>query len=454
MIHSLRWRLLFSFGLVISIALVLTAVFISRTTNAEIAEFQARTEFAQSERIRTLLSAQYQPLRGWQGVQGTIEQIGQLQAQRVILVNREGRVVADSVRTSIGLIFRKPPRAERTVTVLVPGADPATLLINPEPLPGDQALFVGEEGFPDINRNLIWSGLLAGGVAIALTLFLSRRILAPVESLSTAARALAKGDFSSRVEVRSKDEVGELAQTFNTMAKELGRTEEVRRSLVADVAHELRTPVSNLRGYLEAVRDGLINPDEVTLKSMHEEVLLLTRLIEDLQELALAESGQLALYRQPCDLAGLVRQAVVAIGPRSDAKGITVEVDAPQTLRAQADPERIGQVLRILLVNATNYTAEDGRVLVTASGGDHLLTVSVRDTGSGISDDQLAYVFDRFYRVDKSRSRTTGGVGLGLTIAKRLVEAHGGTIIVESQEGVGSTFTFTLPAPPDGDEVC
>ena len=282
-------------------------------------------------------------------------------------------------------------------------------------------------------------------MAIVLTFFLSRRILAPVESLSRAAGALASGDFSRRVPVQSRDEVGALAQTFNTMAEELARTEEIRRSLVADVAHELRTPVSNIRGYLEAIQDGLVKTDQGTLDSMHEEVLILTRLIEDLQELALADSGQLHLDIQPCDMSDLVRRAVTALQNRAEAKGIEVDADVPGPAPIQADPERIGQILRNLLANAANYTPAGGSIRVGVVRTEDGTVVNVEDTGKGISQEELPYVFERFYGVDKSRSRATGGVGLGLTNAKRLVEAHGGNITVRSRLGAGTTFTFTLP---------
>ena len=319
------------------------------------------------------------------------------------------------------------------------------MLINPKPLPGETAAPLPESNLPSINRFLIWSGLLAVGLAVILTFFLSRRILAPVESLSRAARALAQGDFSRRVDVRSKDEVGELARTFNIMAQDLSRTEEIRRNLVADVAHELRTPLSNIRGYVEAIRDGVVSPDAATLGSIHEEVLLLTRLIEDLQELALAESGQLTLHIQPCDLSDLAKKAVAAVQPHADAKGVSIGIDPLDVEEIQADPERIAQVLRNLLVNAANYTPAAGRVRVAVDRREDGIEVSVQDSGPGIPEEELPYLFERFYRVDKSRSRATGGVGLGLTIAKRLVEAHGGSITVRSQVGYGSTCAFTLP---------
>ena len=445
MFYSIRWRLLLSLVLVIAVALGMAALFASRAASTEIERLQDRTEIEQSERLKTVLAKQYNQSQNWQGAQELLEQVGELYFERVVVVNHRGRVVVDSRRSLVGRLIRVPVRSAHELVVAGPEGDVGTLLINPESMPDEPAALAPENNLPSINRSLIWSGLLAVGVAVIVTFFLSRRILAPVESLSKAAGALARGDFSRRVAASSRDEVGELGRTFNTMADELATTEEIRRNLVADVAHELRTPLSNIRGYLEAIRDGLASPDPSTLGSMHEEVLLLTRLIEDLQELALAESGQLPLHVQACDLADTVRKAVTAAQPQAEVKGIAIGVAVFSDATFQADPERVSQVLRNLLVNACNYTSPGGHIRVVVDRKGDEMEVSVEDTGPGIAEAELPYVFERFYRTDKSRSRTTGGVGLGLTIAKRLVEAHGGTISTKSELGRGSTFTFSLP---------
>ena len=448
MFYSLRWRLLFSFALVIAAALGLAALFISRAASAEIAGFQERAETERLERLNLLLARQYAQSEGWHGVQTMLEQIGEFYAQRVVVVNVAGVVVADSHRSAVGQLVTGPINSDRTLAVLGLGGNIGTMLINPAPLPGETPIPVPERGLPSINRILVWSGIFALGLGVVLTFFLSRRVLAPVEALSRAARGVAGRDFSGRVDVRSRDEVGELSRTFNAMTEELARTEEVRRSLVADVAHELRTPVSNIRGYLEALRDGLVNADEATLDSMHEEAVLLTRLIEDLQELALAESGQMPLHIQVCDLAEVARKAVAAVQPQAEARSVSVAIEEEGILIAEADPERIGQVLRNLLNNGVSYTPQGGHVKVSVRGMGDEAEVRVEDSGAGISQEDLPHVFERFYRVDKSRSRATGGVGLGLTIARRLVEAHGGKIAVQSEVGKGSAFTFTLPVKP------
>ena len=457
MFYSIRWRLLFSLVLVIAVALGTAAFFVSQAATSEIEGYQDRTETEQSERLKAMVSTKYNQSKSWQEVQRTLEQVSTIYFERVLVVNERGMVVADSRRTLLNTFVRDPVRSDRQLVVAGPDGEQGTLLINPEPAPGEPALAQQKNQLPSINRFLIWSGLVAVSVAVVVTFFLSRRILAPMESLSKAAGALARGDLSRRVTVRSKDEVGELGHTFNVMADELEVTEEIRRSLVADVAHELRTPLSNIRGYLEAINDGLATANPDVLGSMHEEVILLTRLIEDLQELTLAESGQLALHPQTSDLADLVRRAVASAQPQAEAKDVRITTEGLDQAPAQLDPERVSQVLRNLLVNACNYTSAGGSVRVTVNRSGDEYQVVVEDTGSGIPEQELPYVFERFYRVDKSRSRATGGVGLGLTIARRLVEAHGGTITVRSQEGLGTTFTLTLPAEPfpkdDGSSV-
>ena len=444
-----------SFVLVSAVSLGMAAFFVSRAASSEIEQFQDRAEAQRSQRLQTLLAREYARSQGWIGVQRMLGQFGEVYSQRAVVVDLRGLIVADSSSSmnSVGtFVDLRTLKSDRRLGVAGLRGNLGTLLINPEPLPDEPVVASQESSLPSINRFLVSSGLSAAGAALVLTFFFSRRILAPVESLSRAARDLARGDFSRRVPVSSRDEVGELARTFNTMAEELAATEEMRRNLVADVAHELRTPLSNVRGYLEAIRDGVVKPEAATLNSMNEEVLLLTRLIEDLQELAQAESGQLNFNLQQCDMSEVSKKSVAALQPKAEAAGITVDLNAEYDAPAVADQERMSQVLRNLLVNAINYTPAGGRVNLTVVPRRGDVEVTVRDTGIGIPAEELPHVFERFYRVDKSRSRATGGVGLGLTIARRLVEAHGGRISVTSLPGRGTTFSFTVPVdgPPSG----
>jgi signal transduction histidine kinase len=301
--------------------------------------------------------------------------------------------------------------------------------------------------YNSLGRYFLWGGLLAVAAALLVTFFLSRRILAPVRALTATARQLGLGDLSKRVNSRHRGELGELARTFDSMADDLERAEKLRRSLVADVAHELRTPLSNIRGYLEAIRDDVVKPEPATIQSIYEEALLLSRLVDDLQDLALAEAGKLNLVVQPEDVTAIISQAVLAAQAQAAAKGLTLSMETSGGLPlCNIDAHRISQVLHNLLANAVAHTPAGGSVTVTAVPEDSRVIVSVVDTGEGITPEELPNIFERFYRSDKSRARATGGHGLGLTIAKRLVEAHGGTIIAKSEPGKGSTFTFTIPA--------
>jgi signal transduction histidine kinase len=295
-------------------------------------------------------------------------------------------------------------------------------------------------------RFFLWGGLVAVVIALAITFFLSRRILSPVKALTSAATNLGHGDFSQRVQIKDKGELGELANAFNSMASDLERAEMLRRNLVADVAHELRTPLANLRGYLEAVRDKVIKPNVDTIRSLNEEAMLLSRLVDDLQELSLAEAGKLKLNRQPEQIAELIKQTMTAVQVQAKSKGLSLSADLPDNLPlADIDDQRITQVLHNLVENAIAHTPKGGAITIKARQLETLVEISVADTGEGIPADDLPNIFERFYRVDKSRARATGGTGLGLTIAKRMVEAHGGKIAVQSELGKGSRFAFTLP---------
>ena len=316
----------------------------------------------------------------------------------------------------------------------------------------DDALVVSIPGISDraflddVSRSL----LIAIGAAVAGTVLMAfliaRHVVRPVEQLTAAAHGMAAGDLGQRVTVRSRDEIGVLAEAFNSMADNRVRLETLRRNMVNDVAHELRTPLGNLQGYLEVLRDGLTAPTPDVLAALHDESLSLNRLVADLQELALAEAGQLPLFQEPVVLADAVVSAVEAFASKATAQHLGLEFRVPESLPlVLADRARLGQVFRNLLANAVAHTPPGGRVSVDAVLAGEEIAVSVRDTGSGIAPEHLPYVFDRFYRADAARARATGGAGLGLAIVKHLVEAQGGRISADSQPGGGTTLTFTLP---------
>lgn len=300
-------------------------------------------------------------------------------------------------------------------------------------------------------------------VTVGATVLLVRRLVTPLQALTTAAQQLQAGDHGSRVTVRRRDELGRLATAFNAMAATLQGTEQQRRAMVSDVAHELRSPLTNLRAHLEAARDGVIEVDGELLDSLLDESVLLGRLVDDLQQLALADAGQLRLDPEPLDAAEVVRQVAHAHRAAAVEAGVTLLVGADGPLPVEADPARLRQALGNLVANALRYTPDGGTVTIRGASTDHhaqpatdersgagegTIVLAVADTGPGIAAEHLPKLFDRFTRVDPSRSRETGGSGLGLAITRTLVEAHGGTVDVASVPGEGATFTIRLPRRP------
>ena len=444
MVHSLRFRLLASFTLVILVTTGTVFFFINQATQNEIRQFGERMSQMRTVRMEAELSRFYLSQRGWKGIQPYVEQWGNLNQQRIILTDADGVVVADSAGELLGKLY-DPDSPGTPLSAPWQARAVGTLHIAPEPSPGLDFTSL-QVTFKAIGFFFIWGGLIAVAIALVMTFFLSRRILAPVRSLSSAARQFGRGDFSQRVPVKDRSELGELASTFNSMADDLERAEQLRQNMVADVAHELRTPLSNIKGYLEAVRDGVVEPDADTIHSLDEEATLLSRLVDDLQELSLAEAGELRLACRAEDVGELIRQTVAAVQAKAAAKGVSIATGLHDSLPlVHIDKHRIGQVLRNLLENAVTHTPPGGTITVTAGRHGTRVEVSVADTGEGIPAEDLPNIFERLYRVDKSRARATGGSGLGLTIARRLVEAHGGTLMAQSELGKGSHFVFTLP---------
>ncbi len=444
MIHSLRFRLVVSFTLVILVVIGSVFFFINRATQDEIRRFVEYVAQMRAERMEIELCGYCLQRGDWEGIQPFVEQWGNLYGQRIILTDANGIVVADSEGDVLGESYA-PDSPGRPLSPPWQTGTIGTLYITPESS-SDVGLIALQILFNEIGRFFIWGGLIGVAIALVITFLLSRRVLAPVKALTSAARQLGRGDFSQRVQVKDKGELGEMANTFNFMASDLEQAEQLQRNMVADIAHELRTPLSNLRGYLEAVRDGVIKPDADTIRSLDEEAALLSRLVDDLQELSLAEAGELKLVCQAENIGELIKQTVGGLQAQATTKGLSVSVDLPDRLPAvNIDSPRISQVLRNLLENALAHTAEGDAITVIAAQQGNWVEVSVVDTGEGIPAEDLPNIFERFYRVDKSRARTTGGSGLGLTIAKRLVEAHGGTIQAQSEQGKGSRFSFTVP---------
>ena len=306
-----------------------------------------------------------------------------------------------------------------------------------------EATFLGA-----LDRWLLIGVALVGAGAFAGVLALTGRLLGPVERLTAAVRGMARGEPGQRVGPSGTDELGELARAFDTMAAGLERTEELRKNLLSDVAHELRTPLTRLRARLEAIQDGLVANDDASLGELHEEVCQLAFLVDDLQELAQAEAGRLRFEPEDVDVREELERAVGALGR---GEGPEVACDAPEGLTAFTDRRRFRQCLANLLENARRHTPSEGRVVLEARRVEGEVEVTVSDTGEGIAEEHVPFVFERFYRTDPSRQRGTGGVGLGLAIVKQLVEGQGGRVWVRSRMGQGVRVGMRLRASESAD---
>ncbi|MBI5014717.1 MAG: HAMP domain-containing protein [Deltaproteobacteria bacterium] len=296
-----------------------------------------------------------------------------------------------------------------------------------------------------VHRYLLWATLAAAGVAVGLSFLLTRRVLGPLSQMTEVAGRLAAGDFSSRVTETSVDEVGALGAAFNRMAESLARLESLRKSMVADVAHELRTPLTNVRGYLEALADGVVPPSRETFELLLGETQRLASLVEGLLELAKADAARAFLERRPVSLHELLGQQLEIHRPRFQARALRLAARlAPDADAVTADRDRLSQVLGNLLDNALRYATPGSEVEVTAERVPEGVRVTVSNTGEEIDERDLPLLFERFFRVDRSRSREAGGAGLGLAIARELVEAHGGRAGASSAAGRTSVW-FTLP---------
>jgi len=418
-------------------------LFVSERTGAEIERYEKITAQYRSDQVRSSLYVHYWGQnRSWESVQPVVTQTARLSGTHIILVATNGTVIGDSKGELLGMNYTDSSESplELTWNQKLIGRAYITPDLAAEPYVTFRKLSASTSRF------LLVGGLVAIAIALLLIFVLSRRITSPIGVLAKAARRLGRGDLSQRVQLRGEGEVATLAQAFNSMATGLEHAEQLRRNLIADVAHELRTPLSNIQGYLEAIRDGVMKPDAATIRSLNEEAALLSQLVNELQELSLAEAGELKLVYQTEDITKLLKQAVTPWQPQLAAKEISLFLDLPDNLPlVSTDWQRVQQVLHNLLENAVAYTGRGGTITVTAAKQGDWVEVSVSDTGEGIPAEDLPNIFERFYRVDKSRAKVTGGSGLGLTIAKRLVEAHGGTITVQSELGKGSRFSFTLP---------
>jgi len=312
----------------------------------------------------------------------------------------------------------------------------------------DVQLKAAREAFGRITGTAFWAGTLAFLLAVVAAALVTRILTRPLVALTDGAKRLEAGERGIRIRVpRSRDELYSLTEAFNSLVAALERQEAWRRNLVADIAHDLRTPLAVLRSEIEAMQDGVSRPDEVGLERLHGQVLLLTQLVNDLRTLSLAESGGMELKKEQVELAGYLAGVLELFRPRAAEAGLELLLQVPPQLYAPLDPNQMRRVLNNLLDNAVRY-ASPGRVEVSARASYENVEIEVRDAGPGLSREALERVFDRFYRGDASRTRAEGkgGSGLGLTIARAIVEAHGGKLAAANHPQGGAVFTIYLPA--------
>jgi signal transduction histidine kinase len=448
--RSLYAKLILAFLSVSLAGVLLVAVLAGRVTAGEFGHFMLRQN---QEFLVDSLSLYYEEQGSWEGVgvllraramggHGAMHGMGPMgSVLDVALADASGRVVVPGAGYRGGM--QLPGAVLRQgLPIEVQGRQVGTLL-GGDTMPAMMHT-AATEFLQRVNRALFLASAGAAFLALFLGTLLARALTRPLRELTVATRAVTGGDFGRHVPVRSQDELGQLVDAFNQMSSGLSHGRELRRQMTADIAHELRTPLSVILGHAEALRDGVLPPEAATFEIVYEEALRLNRLVDDLRTLSLAEAGELELIRRPTSPAGLVAQVVTGQAPRAAQQNVSLQTEvAPDLPQVAMDPDRMAQVLRNLLDNALRHTPAQGRVTLAAQASNGAVVFRVSDSGPGIDPADLPHIFDRFYRADKSRQR--GGSGLGLAIARSIVEAHNGRIWAESPPGRGAHFFVQLP---------
>ncbi len=450
----MRLKLFLTFTLIVLVSVSLVAVIARRQTVNEVRSFMFRGGMYGLGGLTASLEDYYQANRTWNGVQfifnsgGMMGGMGRMMGQGLLLANSSGSILAgDQPGVGGGLLTTAQLDSSIPLTV---GGQPVGYLYAPGgvgiSLVNQQAVLVR------LNQAVWVAGLVAGGLGLVMALILAYILLRPVHALTIAAQQLATGDLSQRVDVHGDDELATLGHAFNKMADSLQQAEEARRAMTADIAHELRNPLAVQRANLEALQDGVYPLTAENLAPVLEQNLLLTRLVDDLRTLALADAGRIELERTPTDLAALAERVVERFQPQARSQQIGLDIAAPANPipSLPADPVRLEQVLTNLLTNALRYTPPGGRIELALSSSDGAVHLTIHDSGPGIPEQALPYIFERFYRADKSRTRAEGGSGLGLTIARQLARLHGGELTAANHPSGGAVFTLILPVNSPG----
>ena len=473
MTQSLFFRLMGAFAVVIVVGFTVVYVIANQVTANEFHFLMIRGQMVAAQDIANQLADYYRARGSWNGVEtvlprdanppggvmgGSMMGNTTMGVPRLWLADTRGVIVAGTDNTRRGQQVA-PAELASGEAIRVDGKLVGTLVVSADTM--DTAMDPSSQDYLNqVNRSLFLAGAIAALIALVLGFVLFRQITAPLDALTRATQQVAAGDLKTRAQVRGDDEISRLGRSFNAMAENLEHSEAARRNMLADVAHELRNPLGVIQSHLEAMLDGVFPTSAEQIASLHDETMLLTRLVDDLREIALADAGQLSIHRAPTDLGALVARTTEAFQAQAAEGQIALQCETGATLPSvNVDAQRIEQVLRNLISNALRYTPAGGTVSVKMSRDANAARVAVGDTGPGIPSEAQAHVFERFWRGDKSRARALGGAGLGLAIAQQWIEAHGGQIGVKSQVGVaaaqengnaptqqtGTTFWFTLP---------
>ncbi len=421
------------------VGVVLVGLFAYRTTVSgydQLRVEQARTTFISD------VSSYYAEHQSWDGIEAwqRTQHTGN-GPQLFVLVDLQGIIVSGFGPFHVGEQMTAAQLEEGTAIIIDDVRVGTALLATPPPNldPREQSYI------NSTNQALLIGAIGAGSMALLIGILLSRQFLRPLTELTGAIRAMKQGDLHQQVQVRTRDELGDLALTFNQMSAQIHRVNQQRQQMTADIAHDLRTPLMVISGYLEALRDGTLEPTPERFEAMNQEALQLKRLVEDLRTLSLADAGQLKLVYQAMEPDELLAQVKQSFDPMAEEHKVVLKVDVQKGLPyLQIDPERMVQVLANLVTNALRYTPVGGTVTLQARQSKGSIQLAVNDTGAGIPADKLPNIFERFYRIEESRYQSQGESGLGLAIAKSIVEAHHGTIAAESSVGIGTSIIITL----------
>jgi two-component system sensor histidine kinase BaeS len=462
--RSLYWKGMLAFLSVILVAVGTMAFFIGRFTENQFRRYTLVQEGMWNQQV-SRLAAYYADHGSWEGIQDVLMTLPRMQRGRerneqttghppvhLRLTDAKGRIVADTDRPPDGRVFRA--ELENSIPIEIDGQVVGYLLPSVA-RPAALQLTQAQLAFLNSIRQTLWIAALVALVAATIIggfLFLS--ITTPLHRLTSASQAIAEGDLSARAPVRGQDEVAQLAVSFNQMAESLAQAEEARQHQTADIAHELRTPLTVLQGTLEAMLDGVYSTDQENLRAALTQTRTLSRLVDDLRLLALADAGQLHLQKRTLDLGTLLQEIAEAHQPQARDQKVALAFETPPaSLLILADQDRLAQVMGNLLSNALRYVPEGGHITVRVIDQGAEVLVAVADDGPGVPTEDLSHLFDRFWRGDPARRQATGGSGLGLAIARHIVEAHNGRLWAEPTPGGGLTVAFSLPTARDENTV-